>query len=137
MPRLRIFGNNSISHSFFKVFQLKFGGQSQFYVWTKIIYCDPRNQFYSARARAFSLAENRFIQGNINNDVISSDIFMKYFSKVKYNFRKLNYKVFSRLVRVFVHTRARIDKITPFSGKTLISGFFDISFTLKLCLKVW
>ena len=25
---------------------MKFGGQSQFYVWTKVIYCDQRSQFY-------------------------------------------------------------------------------------------
>ena len=41
----------------------KFGGQSQFYVWTKFIYFDPRNIFYNAHKGLLKFLE--FKEGHV------------------------------------------------------------------------
>ena len=99
----------------FQGITMKFGGQTQFYVWTKVIYFNSRNILYCARARAFSLAENCYIQGNLHDDVNSSDILMNFILNVEFNSINWNFKFILRLVRAFVHAHARIDKKnTPF-----------------------
>ena len=42
--------------------------------------------FYTARVRArFTLLKNRYIQGNLNNNVNSSDILMNFILNVEFN----------------------------------------------------
>ena len=72
--------------------------------------------FYTARVRArFLLLKNCYIQGNLHDDVNSSDILMNFILNVEFNSINWNFKFILRLVRAFVHAHARIDKKnTPF-----------------------
>ena len=114
VPRLRFFGNNSISHLFFKVLRWNLAERHNFMYEPKL-YILIQEIFSTAHARArFLLLKNRYIQGNVNNNVNSSDIMTIFFVKVEFDSIKWNFKVILRLVRAFVHAHARIDKITHF-----------------------
>ena len=114
VPRLRFFGNNSISHLFFKVLRWNLAERHNFMYEPKL-YILIQEIFSTAHARArFFLLKNRYIQGNVNNNVNSSDIMTIFFVKVEFDSIKWNFKVILRLVRAFVHAHARIDKITHF-----------------------
>ena len=89
-------------------------------MYEKKLYILTQEIFSTTRVRArFLLLIFFYIHGTLNNNVISSEVLMKFSSKVKINVKKLNSEVISRLVRAFVHARAHIDKITYFFRETL------------------
>ena len=113
-PDWGFFGNNSISHLFFKVSRWNLAERHDFMYEPKL-YILIQEIFSTAHARArFLLLKNCYIQGNVNNNVNSSDIMTIFFVKVEFDSIKWNFKVILRLVRAFVHAHARIDKITHF-----------------------
>ena len=97
------------------------------------------NKYFLQRACAHvcSCGFFLYIHRILNNNVISSEVLMKFSSKVKINVKKLNSEVISRLVRAFVHARAHIDKITYFFRETLNIWIFLHGIWMKLCLKVY
>ena len=129
VPRLRFFGNNSISHLFFKVLRWNLAERHNFMYEPKL-YILIQEIFSTAHARArFLLLKNRYIQGNLNNNVNSSDFMTIFFCKSRIRFYKMKFQSYIKIgARICARARAHWQNNTLFQGKTFIFGFFEITF---------